>query len=101
MGEHRTDVHVDESLVAAAMSALSGLSDTERTAFMRAVIEAVVAYRTVGKTEFLEQLAGDIEATVRLRQVPEYVEAVRAAPPRPSSASPPRTVREIFASVRT
>ena len=100
MGEHRLDVQVDESLVAAAMSALSGLTDTERTAFMRGVVEAVVAYRMVGKTELLEQLAGDIEATLRLRQVPDYVEAVRATRT-PSPTPPRRSVREILANART
>jgi hypothetical protein len=99
MGEHRLDVHVDESLVEAAMSALSGLTDSERTSFMRGVIEAVLAYRMVGKTELLEQLAGDIEATVRLRQVPEYVDAVRTTPP-PSSTASRRSVQEILAGVR-
>lgn len=100
MGEHRLDVDVDESLVAAAMSALSGLTEAERTSFMRAVVEAVVAYRTVGKVELLEQLAGDIEATVRLRQLPDYAGAVLAASA-PASGAPRRSVREIFASART
>jgi hypothetical protein len=100
MGEPRLDVQVDESLVETAMSALSDLTEAERTSLMRGVVEAVVAYRMVGKTELLEQLAGDIEATVRLRQVPEYVNAVRDTSPR-SATAPSRSVREIFASART
>ena len=99
MGEHRLDVQIDESLVSAAMSALSGLTEDERTAFMRAVVETVIAYRTQGKAELLEQLAGDVEATVRLRQLPDYVNAVRAAPAC-ASETPRRSVREIFASAR-
>jgi hypothetical protein len=99
MGEHRLEIQVDESIVAAAMSALSGLTEAEQTAFMRAVVESVIAYRTTGKAEVLEQLAGDIEATVRLRQLPDYVSAVRAESA-PASEAPRRSVREIFASAR-
>jgi hypothetical protein len=99
MGEHRLEIQVDESIVAEAMSALSGLTEAEQTAFMRAVVESVIAYRTTGKPEVLEQLAGDIEATVRLRQLPDYVSAVRAGSA-PASEAPRRSVREIFASVR-
>ena len=98
MGEHRLNADVDPAIVAAAVTALEGLSQAEQTSLMTGIVEAVLAYRQVGDIRLLEQLAGDIDATVRLRQLPDYVAAARAVSP--AASAPGRSVREIFASAR-
>lgn len=98
MGEHRLNVDVDPAMVAAAVTALEGLSQAEQTSLMAGIVEAVLAYRQAGDVRLLEQLAGDIDATVRLRQLPEYAAAARAGSM--SAGALGRSVREIFASAR-
>jgi hypothetical protein len=98
VGEHRLSADVDPAILAAAMTALEGLSQAEQTSLMAGVVEAVLAYRQVGDIRLLEQLAGDIDATVRLRQLPDYAAGARAV--RPPAGAPVRSVREIFASAR-
>jgi hypothetical protein len=100
VGEPRLDVDVDPAKVAAAVTALQGLSQTEQTSLMAGIVEAVVAYRQTGDIRVLEQLAGDIEATVRLRQLPDYASAATRGASQ-SAGVPGRSVREIFAIART
>jgi len=98
VGEHRLNADVDPAIVAAAVTALEGLSRAEQTSLMTGIVEAVIAYRQAGDIRLLEQLAGDIDATVRLRQLPDYAAAAHAVPS--SAEAPVRSVREIFASAR-
>jgi hypothetical protein len=97
MGQDRVRTEADPESVRAAMAVLASLSDGARDRVMRAVVEAVYTFKGTGDPEVLRQLADDLEATVRVRQMPGATDALTDAMAAP--VAPIRTVDEAFANL--
>jgi hypothetical protein len=93
---HRRDLlPADHHDVAAAVEASKGLSGDERERLLQEVFRAVYTYRDTDDVSVLENLARDLQGTVRLHSSAGYRKVYEQHPGKPTP--PGRSVSDIFA----
>jgi|tagenome__1003787_1003787.scaffolds.fasta_scaffold20833658_2 hypothetical protein len=77
-------VTADDAEVRRALEVWDNSTTAERREVASGLFEAVTAYARTKDVDHLVAFADSVGVTVRLRQVPEYVDAARAVPSRPA-----------------
>lgn len=74
-------VTADDAEVRAALEVWDNSTAAEQRELVSGLLEAVTAYERTKDVDHLTAFADSVGVTFRLRQVPEYVDAVRSASP--------------------
>lgn len=77
-------VTADDTEVRRALEVWDHSTHTEQRELVSGILEAVTAYERTKDVDHLTAFADSVGVTFRLRQVPEYVKAVRSAPSGPA-----------------
>lgn len=78
------------------METIDKLRPSEQRAFMCNTYRAALAFKRTGDIDHLVNFANNLIATVHLRSVPEYVEALENAPPDRSGSGGSLDVDEVI-----
>ena len=70
----------DDPAVERAMATIDGLEPAEQRELLRSTCRAMLAFQRTKDVDHLAHFANNLLATIRLRGIPDYVEAVRSAP---------------------
>uniref|UniRef100_UPI003F496C82 hypothetical protein n=1 Tax=Sphaerisporangium sp. CA-236357 TaxID=3240030 RepID=UPI003F496C82 len=73
-------VPVDDPEVHKAMAIVDGLTETEQRELVRSAYRAALAFKRSGDVDHATRFATNLLATVHLRSIPAYAEALRNAP---------------------
>lgn len=85
----------DNPAVVRVMAAIDGLRPSEWGALLCDAYRAALNFKRMGNVDHLVEFAKNLIATVHLRGVPAYVEALENAPPHRSGSGGPADVDEV------
>ncbi|MEV6155490.1 hypothetical protein AB0L53_34630 [Nonomuraea sp. NPDC052129] len=86
----------DDPAVERAMATIEGLQPSERRELLRSSYRAALAFQQTKDVDHLLNFANNLLATVRLRGIPDYVEAVRNAPKDRSRSGESLDIEEVL-----
>ncbi|WP_336213306.1 hypothetical protein [Nonomuraea sp. LPB2021202275-12-8] len=70
----------DDPAVGRAMATIDGLQPAEQRELLRSTYRATLAFQRTKDIDHLVHFANNLLATIRLRGIPAYAEAIRSAP---------------------
>ncbi|MDP9850308.1 hypothetical protein [Streptosporangium lutulentum] len=91
----------DDSEVQAAMEVIDGFRPSERRELTCSAYRAALAFQRTGDAAHATRFATDLLATVHLRGIPAYAEALCNESGRPSSSGAALRVEDVLARLTT